>query len=120
MTNAEFIKDLKNYQVESYKRAGVIPEFAIYRVYNGNTRTWQFSDIISDDIEVVNQKLKDRTNTGMWKYSIIAWLIYNPISLQWEEVKYKGKECIPEIVNKLKEKIEKECNIWLNEVYKEN
>ena len=125
MTNREWLSSLNKQQRRRRKKSGKIPEFAIYRVYNHNAKKWQFPDIISSDKAKAYAEFIKRLGfkSYKWRFEIQPWMIYNLVSLSWEEPQHAfkrgGKEPLEGIVCLHKKALEVLVDDWLKAEHKE-
>lgn len=88
-------------------------------MYNHSTKQWQFVDIISISKVEAQFKLAKRLghNAFKWRFEIQPWIIFNPVTYEWQEVQYAfkrgGKEPPENIVLKYKNAVSIKCNDWL-------
>ena len=121
MTNGEWLESLNAQQRRRRRKSGEIPEFAIYRIYNHCAKEWQFADIISSNKRKVHAEFIKRIGFGAykWRFDVDPWIIYNPMSLIWENARYAvkrgGKEPMEGTVYLHKQKVEERCKKWLKQ-----
>ena len=119
MINKEWLMSLNKQQCRRRRNKGGIPEFAIYRVYNHSAKQWQFADIISISKTKAQFKLAKRLghNAFKWRFEIQPWIIFNPVTYEWQEVQYAfkrgGKDLQENTVLKYKLAVVSKCNEWL-------
>ena len=117
MNNKEWLLTLNEKQKRRRYKAGKIPTFAIYGVYNHLTRKW-VKDIVSSSPKKATDALfkKIGNDAYKWRYSVDKFCELNPETMTWKRTTYspKREEGLVIIKKSIIRNIEKKCMEWLS------